>query len=279
MKNNSSFVVLALVFLAHGTSGKAQDGYIRFVDSLTSYLSNRSSHIEVEDLVFSNLNSLNVRRLVEEEDEIYFFQRGYDLNQDKLLNEKDGFEWIDNEKFSPWGYYLELYPCKGKQSIYLEARGIDQNKKVYQIQKMLRLRDVKTAWLWCKSNLKFQLPPGDSSITIQARELIRNNVYELCIGQAYNDTIGLTALDKFRLRCPGNMGKRSKLFGLKLRRKSKGKPLVSEPNISQSLAANGHSCKPVVPCVLKAKQRAASGCSLCRKADQSRWRLTLAYSW
>lgn len=197
MKNHSSFVVLTLVFLALGTSGKAQDGYIRFVDSLTFYLSNSSSHLEVEDLVFSNLNSINVRRLVDVEDEIYFFQRGYDLNQDNLLNEKDGFEWIDNEKFSPWGYYLELYPCKGKQSIYLEARGIDQNKKVYHIQKMLRLRDVKTAWLWCKSNLKFQLPPGDSSITIQARELIRNNVYELCIGQAYNDTIGLKALDKF----------------------------------------------------------------------------------
>ena len=71
MKNHSSFVVLALVFSALGTSGKAQDGYIRFVDSLTFYLSNSSSHLEVEDLVFSNLNSLNVRRLVEEEDEIY----------------------------------------------------------------------------------------------------------------------------------------------------------------------------------------------------------------
>lgn len=199
MKKYSSSAVLALVFLALGTSGKAQEGYIRFVDSLTSYLSNRSSHIEVEDLVFSNLANLNVRRLVDEADENYFFQRGYDLNQDNLLNEKDGFELIDNEKFSPWGYYLELYPCKGNQSIYIEARGIDLNKKVYHIQKMLKLRDVKIVSPWCKSNLKFQLPPGDTSITIQAKELIRGNVYELCVGQAYNDTIGLKALDKFSI--------------------------------------------------------------------------------
>lgn len=197
MKKCSSSAVLALVFLALGTSGKAQDGYIRFVDSLTSYLSNRASFIEVEDLVFSNLANLNVRRLVDEADENYFFQRGYDLNQDNLLNEKDGFELIDNEKFSPWGYYLELYPCKGNQSIYIEARGIDHNKEVYHIQKMLRLREVKLVSPWCKSNLKFQLPPGDSSITIQAKELIRGNVYERCVGQDYSDTIGLEALDKF----------------------------------------------------------------------------------
>lgn len=199
MKKCSSSAILVLVFLALGTSGKAQEGYIRFVDSLTYYLSNRVSFIEVEDLVFSNLANLNVRRLVDEADENYFFQRGYDLNQDNVLNEKDGFELIDNEKFSPWGYYLELYPCKGNQSIYIEARGVDHNKKVYQIQKMLRLREVKIVSPWCKSNLKFQLPPGDTSITIQARELIRNNVYERCVGQAYDDTIGLEALDKFSI--------------------------------------------------------------------------------
>lgn len=199
MKKRFPSAVLALVFSALVTSGNAQEGYIRFVDSLSYYLSNRASFIEVEDLVFSNLANLNVRRLVDEADENYFFQRGYDLNQDNVLNEKDGFELIDNEKFSPWGYYLELYPCKGNQSIYIEARGIDHNKKVYQIQKMLRLREVKIVSPWCKSNLKFQLPPGDTSITIQARELIRNNVYERCVGQAYDDTIGLEALDKFSI--------------------------------------------------------------------------------
>lgn len=199
MKKCYASAVLALLFLCIGEISWAQNGYLQFVDSLQAILSYRSSFVEVEDLVFTNLTQLRVRRLIDPEDETYLFQRGFDLNKDGLLNENDGFEIIDQEKFTPWSAYLELFPCHENQNIYLEARGVDSVQQVQLIKKMFRTKDPFTALIRCKSGLKIQIPPNQPYVIVKPTAIIRGKVYDACVGLAYGDTIGLNTLNKFSI--------------------------------------------------------------------------------
>lgn len=199
MKKCYTTAILALSFLCIGKIGYTQNAYLQFVDSLQAILSNRYTFVEAEDLVFTNLSQLRVRRLVHPEDESYLFQRGFDINKDGLLNENDGFEIIDQEKFTPWGAYLEMFPCRENQNVYLEVRGIDSMQQVQLIKKMLKLRDPFNPRMICNHNLKIPLPPGQTSLLIQPKDIIKREVYDQCVGQAYKDTIGLNTITKLTI--------------------------------------------------------------------------------
>lgn len=200
MKKRYSAAVLALLFLCIGKIGHAQTGYLQFVDSLQAILSDRYTFVEVEDLVFSNLTQLRVRRLINPEDESYLLQRGFDVNTDGLLNEHDGFEIIEQEKFTPWSVYLEMFPCREKQNVYLEVRGIDSTKQVLVIKKMLRLRDPLNTLTNCNSHLKIRLAPDQTTVIVKPTAVIKGKVYDRCLGFPQGDTIGLSTLTKLSIQ-------------------------------------------------------------------------------
>lgn len=111
--------VLSLYLTAQNTSN---GGYIQFVENLETIVLQAQSYrtiLEAAALVQTNLSKLNIRRTVDPTHEAIYLQKGYDLNKDGLLNQLDGFESVDGEKFSPWNYYIEIMPlhCSGHQPL------------------------------------------------------------------------------------------------------------------------------------------------------------------
>lgn len=200
MKTNCFTIILVVGLICIGKIGHAQTGYLQFVDSLQVILSDRYTFVEVEDLVFSNLTQLRVRRLINPEDESHLLQRGFDVNTDGLLNEHDGFEIIEQEKFTPWGVYLEMFPCRENQNVYLEVRGIDSTKQVLVIKKMLRLRDPLNTLTNCNNHLKIRLAPDQTMAIIKPTAIIKGKVYDRCLGFPQGDTIGLSTLTKLSIQ-------------------------------------------------------------------------------
>ena len=203
MKKYSSTAVLALVFLFFGKIGSAQDGYIRFVENLEIIVLQAQSYrtiLEATSLVQTNLSKLNVRRTVDPAHETIYLQKGYDLNKDGLLNQLDGFESIDGEKFSPWNYYLEIMPCGDKEPFYFEVRALGKDSIPVYLQKLIPFSDNYTPAPRCVAPFKFYLNQEQRIAKIQARSLIAGEMYDGCY-QNYNpiDTTLSPAIQRFSL--------------------------------------------------------------------------------
>lgn len=182
MKKRCTTAVLALLFLGIGKIGWAQSGYIRFVDNLESVLiaAHNGSILPASSLVATDLSKLNVRRLVHPEHEAFYLQKGYDLNKDKILNELDGFESMDGEKFSPWNDYIETLPCGEKESFYFEVRALQKDSTPIYLQKMLTLTDKTAPSVSCKPSLKVYLNAQDTSLKVYAQDLLAGKAYDDC---------------------------------------------------------------------------------------------------
>jgi len=182
MKKPCTTAVLALLFLCIGKIGWAQNGYIRFVDNLESILiaAHNGSILPASSMVVTDLSKLNVRRPVHPEHEAFYLQKGYDLNKDKILNELDGFESMDGEKFSPWNDYIETLPCGEKESFYFEVRALQKDSTPIYLQKMLTLPDKTAPSVSCKPSLKVYLNAQDTSLKVYAQDLLAGKTYDDC---------------------------------------------------------------------------------------------------
>lgn len=203
MKNHSSSAVLALVFLFFCKFGSAQDGYLRFVENLETVVLQAHSYrsiLNAESLVQTNLSKLNVRRTVDPTHEAIYLQNGYDLNKDGLLNQLDGFESIDGEKFSPWNYFIEIMPCGEKEPFYFEVRALGKDSMPVYLQKLIPFSDNYTSAPRCVAPFKVYLNQEQGSAKIHARNLIAGKMYDGCY-QNYNpiDTTITPAIQKFSL--------------------------------------------------------------------------------
>lgn len=203
MKNHSSSAVLALVFLFFCKIVSAQEGYIRFVENLEIIVHQAQSHqtiLEAAPLVQTNLSKLNVRRTVDPEHEAIYLQKGYDLNKDGLLNQLDGFESIDGEKFSPWNYYVETMPCGEKEPFYFEVRAWGRNSMPVYLQKLLTLRNRELRSITCAAPFKVYLTQKEAGLTIDAADLILGDVYDDCYQMVLpRDTLLAPLIKKFSL--------------------------------------------------------------------------------
>ena len=94
-----------------------------------------------------------------------------------------------------------------------------------------------------------------------------------------SNTVTATALDRFRLRWPVSMGRRSCCAGAKVSRSAGSRPRDSAPNTNQSPGSKCVSCTRRWPLVVRANMRCGSGWCVASKLAQSRWRSTRAYSW
>ncbi len=203
MKNRSSSAVLALVFLFICKVGFAQDGYIRFVENLEDVVlraHSSQSILAAESLVQTNLSKLSVRRTVDPAHEAIYLQKGYDLNKDGLLNQLDGFESIDGEKFSPWNYYIEIMPCGEKQPFYFEVRAWGKDSMPMYLQKLLILRDRSLRNITCVAPYKVYLTEKEASLTVDAKDLTLGNIYDDCYQSILpRDTLLAPLVKKFSL--------------------------------------------------------------------------------
>lgn len=203
MKNHSSSAVLALVFLFFYKVGSAQEGYIRFVESLENIVLQAHAYrtiLDVESLVQTNLSKLNVRRSVDPTHEAIYLKKGYDLNKDGLLNQLDGFESIDGEKFSPWNYYIETMPCGEKEPLYFEVRALEKDSMPVYLQKLLTLRNKPLRGITCVAPFKVYLTEKEASLTIDAADLIPGDVYDDCYQMVLpRDTLLTPLIKKFSL--------------------------------------------------------------------------------
>ncbi len=202
MKKRFSSAVLALVFLALGTSGKAQDGYIRFVENLETVVLQAHSYrsaLNVESLVQTNLTKLNGRRTVDPTHEAIYLQKGYDLNKDGLLNQLDGFESIDDEKFSPWNYYIEIMPCGEKEPFYFEVRALGKDSMPVYLQKLIPFSDSYTSAPRCVAPFNFHLNQDQGSAKIYARNLINGKMYDRCYQNHFIDTTVTPTIQRFSM--------------------------------------------------------------------------------
>lgn len=203
MKKGSSSAVLALVFLFFCKIGSAQDGYIRFVENLDNVVLQAHAYrsiLDVESLVQTNLSKLNVRRTVDPAHETIYQQKGYDLNKDGLLNQLDGFESIDGEKFSPWNYYIETMPCGEKEPFYFEVRALGKDSVTVYLQKLLTLRNRGLRSISCVAPLKVYLTQKEAGLTLDAKELILGDVYDDCYQMVLpRDTLLAPLVKKFSL--------------------------------------------------------------------------------
>ncbi len=199
MKKCSFSAVLALVFVFFCKIGSAQEGYIRFVENLENVVL-QASILTAESLVQTNLSKLNVRRSVDPAHENIYLQKGYDLNKDGLLNQLDGFEIIDGEKFSPWNYFMETMPCREKEPIYFEVRALGKDSIPVYLQKLIRFSDNYTPTPRCVAPFKVYLNHEQGSAKIQARNLIAGKMYDGCY-QNYNpiDTTITPEIQRFSL--------------------------------------------------------------------------------
>ena len=93
-----------------------------------------------------------------------------------------------------------------------------------------------------------------------------------------SNTATATALERFRLRCPVIIGKRSRWLTGKDSRRSGASPRVSLPNTSQSPGRNVAPNTLREPCVVIANMRPGAGLSLSSNACQLAWRWSSAYS-
>ncbi|MDX2068481.1 MAG: hypothetical protein SFV55_08650 [Haliscomenobacter sp.] len=203
MKNYSSSAVLALVFLFFCKIGSAQEGYIRFVENLEIIVLQAQSYqtiLEAASLVQTNLSKLSVRRTVDPTHEAIYLQKGYDLNKDGLLNQLDGFESVDDEKFSPWNYYIEIMPCGEKEPFYFEVRALGKDSIPVYLQKLIPFSDNYTSAPRCVSPFKVYLNQEQGSVKINARNLIAGKMYDGCY-QNYSpiDTTISPAIQRFSL--------------------------------------------------------------------------------
>ncbi len=183
MKNYSSIAVLALVFLFFYKIGSAQEGYIRFGENLENIVLQAHAYrtiLDVESLVQTNLSKLNIRRAVDSAHEAIYLQNGYDLNKDGLLNQLDGFESVDGEKFSPWNSYIETMPCGEKEPFYFEVRAWGKDSMPVYLQKLLTLRDRGLRSITCTAPFKVYLTQKEASLTIDASDLVLGDVYDDC---------------------------------------------------------------------------------------------------
>jgi hypothetical protein len=203
MKKCSSSAVLALVFLFFCTFVSAQEGYIRFVENLEDVVIQAHAYrtiLNVESLVQTNLSKLNIRCAVDPAHEAIYLQNGYDLNKDGLLNQLDGFESIDGEKFSPWNYYIETMPCGEKEPFYFEVRALGKDSVPVYLQRLIRFSDNYTPAPRCVAPFKVYLNQEQGSAKIHARNLIAGKMYDRCY-QNYNpiDTTISPAIQRFSL--------------------------------------------------------------------------------
>lgn len=183
MKNYSSIAVLALVFLFFYKIGSAQEGYIRFGENLENIVLQAHAYrtiLDVESLVQTNLSKLNIRRAVDSAHEAIYLQNGYDLNKDGLLNQLDGFESVDGEKFSPWNSYIETMPCGEKEPFYFEVRAWGKDSMPVYLQKLLTLRDRGLRSITCTAPFKVYLTQKEAGLTIDASDLVLGDVYDDC---------------------------------------------------------------------------------------------------
>ncbi|WP_421795426.1 hypothetical protein [Haliscomenobacter sp.] len=203
MKNRSSSAVLALVLLCFCTIGSAQDGYIRFVENLENVVLQAHAYqtiLDVAHLVQTNLSKLSVRRTVDPAHEAIYLQKGYDLNKDGLLNQLDGFESVDGEKFSPWNYYIETMPCGEKEPFYFEVRALGKDSMLVYVQRLLTQRDQLLRGIDCVAPIKVYLPQKDAGLTLDAKDLIRGDVYDDCYQSTLpRDTLLAPLVKKFSL--------------------------------------------------------------------------------
>ena len=200
MKNHYSLAILAVVFSSFLVPLVAQTGYIRFIENLENTI--RSAHyntaVPVETLVQSDLAKLYIRRLVEPHHEAMYVQRGYDRNQDGQLNHLDGFELIAEEKFSPWGYQMELMPCGEKESMYIEVRAMQQDSTPVYLQKMLTPGDRYVPWPKCVAPFKVYVSAAQDKVLIRAKDLIQGRLYDDCLPSgAARDTTISPLIEKF----------------------------------------------------------------------------------
>lgn len=174
--------ILALLFLCVAKISCAQNGYLRFVDNLEDILiaAHNGNILPANSIVETDLRKLNIRRLVHPEHEVFYLQIGYDLNKDKVLNELDGFESVEGEKFSPWNDYIETLPCGEKESIYLEIRALQKDSTPIYLQKMLTLTDKTAPSVSCKPSIKIYLNAQDSSLKVYAQDLLAGKAYDDC---------------------------------------------------------------------------------------------------
>lgn len=203
MKKCTSSAVLALLFLFFCKTGSAQEGYIRFTENLEIIVLQAQSYrtiLEAASLVQTNLSKLNVRRTVDPAHETIYLQKGYDLNKDGLLNQLDGFESIDDEKFSPWNYYIEIMPCGEKEPFYFEVRALGKDSMPVYLQKLIPFSDNYTSAPRCVSPFKVYLNQEQGRVKIHARNLIAGKMYDGCY-QNYNpiDTTLSPAIQRFSL--------------------------------------------------------------------------------
>lgn len=183
MKNHSSSAALALVFLFFCKIGSAQNGYLRFVENLEDVVLQAHSYriiIEAASLVQTNLSKLNIRRTVDPEHEAIYLQKGYDLNKDGLLNQLDGFESVDGEKFSPWNDYIETMPCGEKEPFYFEVRALGKDSVPVYLQRLIRFLDNYTPAPRCVAPFKVYLTQEQGSAKIHAKNLIAGKLYDGC---------------------------------------------------------------------------------------------------
>lgn len=200
MKKRYSAAVLALLFLGIGKIGHGQTGYLRFVDNLEDLLiaAHNGGILSVSSLVDTDLSKLNIRRLVHPEHEAVYLQKGYDLNKDKVLNELDGFERVDGEKFSPWNDYMETMPCGEKEALYFEVRALQKDNTPVYLPKMLKLADKTAPSVKCKPSIKVYLNAQDTTLKVYAQDLLADKAYDDC--QRYlnpRDTIQSPEVKKF----------------------------------------------------------------------------------
>lgn len=192
--------VFCMSLIAQNTSN---DGYIQFVENLEDVVLRAHfsrSIISIESLVESNLSKLNIRRTVDPEHEAIYLQNGYDLNKDGLLNQLDGFESIDGEKFSPWNYYMETMPCGEKEPFYFEVRALGKDGMPVYLQKLLVQRDQPLRGITCVAPFKVYLPQKEASLTIDAADLILGDVYDDCYQMVLpRDTLLAPLVKKFSL--------------------------------------------------------------------------------
>ncbi|AEE52503.1 dockerin type I domain-containing protein [Haliscomenobacter hydrossis] len=200
MKNYYFLAILAVVFSSFLVPLVAQTGYIRFIENSENTI--RSAHyntaVPVETLVQSDLAKLYIRRLVEPHHEAIYVQRGYDRNQDGQLNQLDGFELIAEEKFSPWGYQMELMPCGEKESMYIEVRAMQQDSTPVYLQKMLTPGDRYVPWPKCVAPFKVYVSAAQDKVLIRAKDLIQGRLYDDCLPSgAARDTTISPLIEKF----------------------------------------------------------------------------------
>lgn len=203
MKKCSSSAVLALVFVFFCKIGSAQEGYIRFVENLENVVLQAHAYrtiLDVESLVQTNLSKLNFRRTVDPAHEAIYLQKGYDLNKDGLLNQLDGFESIDGEKFSPWNYYIETMPCGEKEPLYFEVRAWGKDSMPVYLQKLITLPDQWLRGISCVAPLKVYLTQKEAGLAINAADLVLGDVYDDCYQMVLpRDTLLAPLVKKFSM--------------------------------------------------------------------------------